>query len=75
MPQSAINTATLHPYGVNRVQLRCEGETIQIALNGQPVGRYHAAITKPGMIGLFVGAWAGEPLDVAFSQLRIVPLP
>ncbi|MFN8513169.1 MAG: hypothetical protein U0841_11380 [Chloroflexia bacterium] len=73
--QPAITTAAINPYGVQRLRVTCDGNTIAIAINDQAVGRYYAKLTAPGQVGLYAGTWGAEPLDVIFSQLRIVPLP
>jgi hypothetical protein len=73
--QPPIMSAAVHPFGVQHLRVTCDGDTIAISINDQAVGRYYAAITAPGQIGLFADTWGSGPIDAVFSQLRIIPLP
>lgn len=73
--QPTVWTSALRPYGVNRLRVICEGDTIALAFNDRPVGRYYAAVDAPGLIGLYAQTWEGESLVATFSKLRILPVP
>lgn len=78
-PLDAPNQAGVIKVGQapNRLKATCQGTTIILAINDVEVYRLtNATITKPGEIGVFASAPEGtQATEVAFTELRLTPLP